>query len=132
MHVVKPYQKHGRHADKYKFAHFSATSASRIAEQVKVEPFYGDIVGHSLVKQEAADDNFSVKRQTSVIPVPRFNCGDCGMSFQFKSHLEIHHRIHTGIKPYVCEVCQKRFAQKNNLKTHFLSVHCPVDVSWSQ
>ena len=109
-----------------KYHHFPASSSSWLAEPVCGEPFLGDTSGTAHVKQKPGDENYQTKQQTSSNPVHKFSCGDCGMTFKFRSHLEIHHRIHTGIKPYVCEVCNKRFTQKNNLKTHFLTVHFPM------
>lgn len=44
----------------------------------------------------------------------------CGKSFYQKTHLEIHSRAHTGVKPFVCKEpnCGQRFSQLGNLKTH--------------
>lgn len=44
----------------------------------------------------------------------------CGKSFYQKTHLEIHHRAHTGVKPFLCKEpsCGQRFSQLGNLKTH--------------
>ncbi|KAF2768405.1 hypothetical protein EJ03DRAFT_328252 [Teratosphaeria nubilosa] len=52
----------------------------------------------------------------------RYHCSmpDCGKSFYQKTHLEIHTRAHTGVKPFVCKEpsCGQRFSQLGNLKTH--------------
>ncbi|KAF2666360.1 hypothetical protein BT63DRAFT_56870 [Microthyrium microscopicum] len=44
----------------------------------------------------------------------------CNKSFFQKTHLEIHTRAHTGVKPFVCKEpsCGQRFSQLGNLKTH--------------
>jgi uncharacterized Zn-finger protein len=45
----------------------------------------------------------------------------CAKSFTQLTHLRIHHRSHTGEKPYVCSVvptCQHAFSQLGNLRTH--------------
>jgi uncharacterized Zn-finger protein len=31
-------------------------------------------------------------------------------------------RVHTGIKPFQCDICKKSFSEKSNLKTH-LKIH---------
>ena len=44
----------------------------------------------------------------------------CTKSFRQKTHLDIHARVHTGIKPFLCPepLCGQRFSQLGNLKTH--------------
>lgn len=55
-------------------------------------------------------------------PKKRYQCDvpDCGKAFYQKTHLEIHTRAHTGIKPFMCKEpsCGQRFSQLGNLKTH--------------
>ena len=52
----------------------------------------------------------------------RYQCDvlGCGKAFYQKTHLEIHTRAHTGVKPFVCKepTCGQRFSQLGNLKTH--------------
>lgn len=47
-----------------------------------------------------------------------FLCPYCGKSFERVGHLERHKLIHTGEKPYGCEICGRRFNQKSSLKGH--------------
>jgi len=50
----------------------------------------------------------------------RYQCSipGCNKSFYQKTHLEIHTRAHTGVKPFVCKEpsCGQRFSQLGNLK----------------
>ncbi|KAF2463757.1 zinc finger protein-like protein OZF [Lindgomyces ingoldianus] len=55
-------------------------------------------------------------------PKKRYQCSmpNCNKSFYQKTHLEIHTRAHTGVKPFLCKEpsCGQRFSQLGNLKTH--------------
>ncbi|KAK4570011.1 DNA-binding transcription factor [Recurvomyces mirabilis] len=66
-------------------------------------------------------------KSTEARPIPskikkRYHCqiAGCGKAFYQKTHLEIHTRAHTGVKPFVCKepTCGQRFSQLGNLKTH--------------
>lgn len=72
-----------------------------------------------LTNHQAAFQNES---QLEMGLMPQFTCNVCGIKFRYRSQMEIHVRVHTGVKPFVCKICKKGFAQKNNLKSH-MSVH---------
>ena len=47
-----------------------------------------------------------------------FQCNICDKRLSTKTLLEVHHRIHTGEKPFKCEVCKNNFRTKINLRKH--------------
>jgi hypothetical protein len=55
-------------------------------------------------------------------PKKRYLCAlpGCDKAFHQKTHLDIHTRAHTGVKPFLCKdpTCGQRFSQLGNLKTH--------------
>jgi len=50
----------------------------------------------------------------------RFYCEypDCDKRYNTRSNLEVHMRKHAGTKPFVCELCQKKFISKWNMSKH--------------
>lgn len=50
-------------------------------------------------------------------------CPICGHLAKQKKDLKKHFRIHTGEKPYGCQLCPYRSTQNSNLKTHIRRVH---------
>ena len=46
------------------------------------------------------------------------NCDTCGKGFKCQSALITHARYHTGQKPFACNVCDKSYSQKSQLKKH--------------
>lgn len=49
-------------------------------------------------------------------------CGVCHKVLSCHSALIMHYRTHTGIRPFKCLICGRKFTTKGNLKTH-MSVH---------
>lgn len=50
-------------------------------------------------------------------------CEICGKRFTTRGNVKAHSVTHTAEKPFVCHVCGKNFSHKGNLKTHIVSRH---------
>jgi len=53
-------------------------------------------------------------------PKPRkaYKCSVCPFTSFYPGNLRTHIRRHTGERPYICEICNLRFADKSNLNSH--------------
>lgn len=55
--------------------------------------------------------------------VKKFACTYCSKSFMKQISLQEHLNIHTGMRPYECVVCLKTFASRPNWKKHLRRMH---------
>lgn len=75
---------------------------------------FGEPQAHASQVQLTADGRSKARK--------RYQCSipGCNKSFYQKTHLEIHTRAHTGVKPFICKEpsCGQRFSQLGNLKVY--------------
>jgi KRAB domain-containing zinc finger protein len=50
--------------------------------------------------------------------VRKHECPYCKKRFKLKGEMNIHIRIHTGEKPFKCQLCDRSYVQKHCLKKH--------------
>lgn len=78
------------------------------------------IDAQSIVKVQPITETSDMKNHIGVRP---FSCSNCSKSFQSRSNLTAHQRVHTKEKNYVCAECGKSFSYNLSLKLHTKRVH---------
>ncbi|XP_053469411.1 sal-like protein 3b [Ictalurus furcatus] len=94
-----------------------SSTPSQVSEHIKARfPFSG--VQESMQTSETSKLQQLVENIDKKMMDPN-QCVICHRVLSCQSALKMHHRIHTGERPFKCKVCGRAFTTKGNLKTHF-------------
>ncbi|KAK2589644.1 DNA-binding transcription factor [Conoideocrella luteorostrata] len=75
--------------------------------------------GPSCNKRFVQKTHLDIHRRTHTGLKPYIcNKPNCGLTFSQRGNLKTHMRRHTGEKPYSCGICGKTFAQRGNVRSH--------------
>ena len=57
----------------------------------------------------------------------KHKCPDCGFTAPSQSKLTVHHRVHSGERPFACLSCDSTFVSKGHRDRHARRVHLKSD-----
>ena len=60
--------------------------------------------------------------------MPNFTCDVCGKALTTAHSLKDHKRIHSGERPFHCEICNSFFSCSSNLIQHMVTAKFPLIV----
>lgn len=87
-------------------------------EQEQTRSQNEEVQPHHVRRGPSATEAIDSTRGEDVGRKKPHSCPICGKCYSWKSHLEIHMRVHTGEKPFGCSFCGKRFTKKMYLVVH--------------
>lgn len=83
--------------------------------------FHSITEGHkSEVSEMTVNQTGHILQPNTTLKTLKFTCDVCQKRFSFKCNLKAHMLIHSGARPFECNICKKAFAYKHVLKRHMI------------
>ncbi|KAJ7398189.1 Zinc finger and BTB domain-containing protein 49 [Pitangus sulphuratus] len=104
----------------------------RVTDEKEDEDLVNSENFEQTVEMERSQGSLEQEGQSQTLQSQRqYTCELCGKAFKHPSNLELHKRSHTGNlqthlrrhsgeKPYICEICGKRFAASGDVQRHII------------
>lgn len=75
------------------------------------------------------EENLNKHLKTHMPTGKKYECPypGCGKKFTASYNQKIHYRLHTGERPYKCDICQNEYYDRANYKYHMRTAHLNLD-----
>lgn len=102
---------------------FRSLLASHSLIHSEMRPFACDFCSRSFRRHSHLKRHRQVVHADGARPPQSFICHICGKDKKCRSQLARHIIIHTGERPYACDLCSARFNRQGNLQQHRRRMH---------